>query len=107
MTKHCVNKSSNACVAIPKGFRIDCEPNPQRATLRGFPFMITYCESAGAAQVLAIAHHKRRPNSDWKLLDVEGLIGYQAHFRGASPLRVIRRPFSPRNRRLFWWLRQR
>ena len=46
----------------PKRFPIECEPNLRRAPLRGFPFTIIYRENGGVVHVLAIAHHRRRPN---------------------------------------------
>ncbi len=45
----------------PTAFRIECEPNLRRVLLRGFPFAIIYREVDGKVQVLAVAHHKRRP----------------------------------------------
>ena len=45
----------------PTGFRIECEPNLRRVLLRGFPFAIIYREVDGEVQILAMAHHKRRP----------------------------------------------
>jgi hypothetical protein len=45
----------------PKQFQIVCEPDLRRIPLRGFPFAVIYRDVAGQVQVLAVAHHKRRP----------------------------------------------
>jgi toxin ParE1/3/4 len=45
----------------PKQFRIECEPDLRRIPLRGFPFAIIYRDAGGQIQVLAVAHHRRRP----------------------------------------------
>jgi plasmid stabilization system protein ParE len=45
----------------PKRFRIECEPDLRRIPLRGFPFAIIYHDVGGQIQVLAVAHHRRRP----------------------------------------------
>jgi plasmid stabilization system protein ParE len=36
-------------------------PDIRRMRMRRFPFTVLYRESAGAVQVLAVAHHRRRP----------------------------------------------
>jgi plasmid stabilization system protein ParE len=40
---------------------VDKGPDVRRMRMRGFPFTVLYRESAGAVQVLAVAHHRRRP----------------------------------------------
>lgn len=45
----------------PNQFRIECEPDLRRVPLRGFPFAIIYRDVGVQIQVLAVAHHRRRP----------------------------------------------
>lgn len=45
----------------PMRFRIECEPDLRRVSLRGFPFAIIYREFEGSVQVLAGAHQRLRP----------------------------------------------
>ncbi len=40
---------------------IEKGPDVRRVRMRRFPFSVLYRESAGTVQVLAVAHHRRRP----------------------------------------------
>ena len=42
-------------------FRIVQEPDIRRAPLVRFPLSIIYRETSGRIEILALAHHKRRP----------------------------------------------
>ena len=42
-------------------FRIVQEPDIRRAPLVRFPLSIIYRETSGRIEILAVAHHKRRP----------------------------------------------
>ena len=42
-------------------FRIVQEPDIRRASLVRFPLSIIYRETSGRIEILAVAHHKRRP----------------------------------------------
>jgi plasmid stabilization system protein ParE len=53
-------------VAAPHRFRIARPPNFRQVRLHGFPFTITYREAGATVQVLAVAHHRRRPDY-WSL----------------------------------------
>ena len=45
----------------PHGFPIDRVPDVRRALMRRFPFTILYREIEGRVEILALAHHRRRP----------------------------------------------
>lgn len=46
----------------PRRYPIEGEPDVRRKRMEKFPFTILYRESAGTVQILAVAHHRRRPN---------------------------------------------
>jgi len=48
------------CLA-PHRFPIERAPDIRRFRLKRFPHTILFRESAGIVQVLAVAHHRRRP----------------------------------------------
>ena len=50
-----------AACATPTRFRIVREPQIRKVGLKGFPFDVVYREAGGDVQVLAVAHHRRRP----------------------------------------------
>ncbi|WP_417534751.1 hypothetical protein [Marinobacterium stanieri] len=45
----------------PKGWQVQLQPDIRSAPLHRFPLSIIYREMAGEFQILAIAHHHRRP----------------------------------------------
>lgn len=45
----------------PKRFRIECPPDIRRAKVAGFPYAVLFREAVESVQILAIAHHRRRP----------------------------------------------
>ena len=45
----------------PSRYPVDRQPDIRRIRLRRFPFTILFRESEGTVQVLAVAHHRRRP----------------------------------------------
>ena len=45
----------------PKNWRVQLEPDIRRAPLHRFPLSIVYREKSDGFQVLAVAHHRRRP----------------------------------------------
>ena len=47
--------------ADPHRFLIVQEPDIRRAPLVRFPLSIVYRETSGKIEILAVAHHKRRP----------------------------------------------
>ena len=47
--------------AAPKSFPIDCPPDIRKAVMKRFPFNVLYREMDKAVQILAVAHHRRRP----------------------------------------------
>ena len=47
--------------ANPYRHPIDRRPDVRRARMRRFPFTILYREVGGHVEVLAVAHHRRRP----------------------------------------------
>lgn len=52
----------NSVCDAPTRYRIDRQPDVRLARMSRFPYSILYREAAGAVQVLAVAHHRRRPN---------------------------------------------
>lgn len=47
--------------AAPNSFRIDSPPDIRLAVMQRFPFNVLYRETGSSVQVLAVAHHRRRP----------------------------------------------
>ena len=47
--------------AAPTSFPLDCPPDIHKAGLRRFPFNVEYRVAGGMIQLLAVAHHRRRP----------------------------------------------
>ena len=45
----------------PNRYPIDRRPDIRRAYLRRFPFTVLFRVSEGQVEVLAVAHHRRRP----------------------------------------------
>jgi plasmid stabilization system protein ParE len=51
---------ANAC-KTPARYRIEFPPTIRRARVQGFPYNVIFREVDGNIQVLAVAHHRRRP----------------------------------------------
>ena len=51
---------ANVC-EMPAQYRIEFPPAIRRARVQGFPYNVIFREVDGNIQVLAIAHHRRRP----------------------------------------------
>ncbi|MEW6169723.1 MAG: type II toxin-antitoxin system RelE/ParE family toxin [Pseudomonadota bacterium] len=49
-----------AC-ATPRRFKIIREPEIRKIRLQGFPYNLIYREAGEVIQILAVAHHRRRP----------------------------------------------
>jgi toxin ParE1/3/4 len=45
----------------PRRYPIERQPDIRRIRLQRFPFTVLFRESGGTVQVLAVAHHRRRP----------------------------------------------
>lgn len=45
----------------PAQWQVECSPDIRRALLQRFPFSVIYRERGDRVQVLAVAHHRRRP----------------------------------------------
>ena len=45
----------------PHRYPVEKEPDIRRIRMKIFPFTVLYRESSGSIQVLAVAHHRRRP----------------------------------------------
>ena len=45
----------------PRRYPVDRRPDIRRARMRRFPFTILYREAETGVDVLAVAHHRRRP----------------------------------------------
>jgi len=45
----------------PSRYPIERQPDIRRISLQRFPFTVFFRESGGTVQVLAVAHHRRRP----------------------------------------------
>lgn len=45
----------------PKAWRVELEPDIRSVALQRFPLSIVYRETSDGFQVLAVAHHRRRP----------------------------------------------
>ncbi len=45
----------------PHRYPIDQKPDIRRRRLNKFPFTVLYREISGSVQILAVAHHRRRP----------------------------------------------
>jgi plasmid stabilization system protein ParE len=46
---------------VPHRFPIEKQPDVRRIVMQKFPFAILYREFLNSVQILAIAHHRRRP----------------------------------------------
>lgn len=46
----------------PRRYPIEKEPDVRRIGMKRFPYSVLFREVAGVVQVLAITHHRRRPN---------------------------------------------
>ena len=51
---------ADVCEA-PNRYPIKMEPDIRRKIMKKFPFSILYRVASGSVQILAIAHHRRRP----------------------------------------------
>jgi plasmid stabilization system protein ParE len=49
-------------VEAPHRFKVTRSPNIRQVRLLGFPFTVIYRDVGGMVQVLAVAHHRRRPD---------------------------------------------
>lgn len=49
-----------AC-ATPERFKLVHPPEIRKVGLQGFPFDLIYRQAGGTVQILAVAHHRRRP----------------------------------------------
>ncbi|QVL50029.1 MAG: type II toxin-antitoxin system RelE/ParE family toxin [Thiocapsa sp.] len=47
--------------AAPRRNPVEQSPDVRRKSLRRFPYTVLYRERSGLVEVLAIAHHRRRP----------------------------------------------
>ncbi len=47
--------------ASPLRYPIGMQPDVRRVQLKKFPFTVLYRQTSTAIQVLAVAHHRRRP----------------------------------------------
>ena len=45
----------------PHRYPVDRRPDIRRARMRRFPFTILYREAESGVEILAVAHHRRRP----------------------------------------------
>lgn len=45
----------------PHRYTIEKQPDVRRIQMKKFPFTVLYREVSGSVQVLAVAHHRRRP----------------------------------------------
>lgn len=45
----------------PQRYPLEREPDVRRIRLKRFPYAVLYREVSGTVQVLAVAHHRRRP----------------------------------------------
>ena len=52
---------SSVCES-PQRYRVERQPDIRRIGMTQFPYAVLYRESTGAVQVLAVAHHRRRPS---------------------------------------------
>ena len=50
-----------AVCASPQRYPVARKPDVRRIRMRKFPFTILFRKSAGSVQILAVAHHRRRP----------------------------------------------
>lgn len=46
----------------PQRYRVERPPDVRRTGMTQFPYAVLYRESSGVVQVLAVAHHRRRPS---------------------------------------------
>ena len=54
------NVMSRVCGG-PQRYPIEREPDIRRILMTRFPFTVLYREKDGVVQILAVAHHRRRP----------------------------------------------
>jgi toxin ParE1/3/4 len=47
--------------SAPLSYQLECPPEIHKAGLKRFPFNVLYRVSGNYVQILAIAHHRRRP----------------------------------------------
>ena len=52
--------AARAC-ASPQRFKLVRQPETRRVSFAGFPFSIIYRTVGEVVQILAVAHHRRRP----------------------------------------------
>lgn len=45
----------------PRRYPVEKGPDVRRIGMKRFPYNVLYRETAGAVQVLAVSHHRRRP----------------------------------------------
>lgn len=55
-------RALHQAIEAPHRFKLVCPPDIRQLPLIGFPFTVLYREVSGTVQVLAIAHHRRRPD---------------------------------------------
>lgn len=46
----------------PHRYPVEKEPDVRRARMKRFPYSVLFREMSGVVQVLAVTHHRRRPN---------------------------------------------
>lgn len=46
----------------PRRYRVERQPDVRLIRMDRFPYSVLYRETSGNVQVLAVAHHRRRPN---------------------------------------------
>ena len=46
---------------FPHRYAIETQPDVRRVVMERFPFTVLYRDFLGSVQVLAVAHHRRRP----------------------------------------------
>lgn len=51
---------ANVC-AMPDRYSAEFPPDIRRARVKGFPYNVIFREADGNIQILAVAHHRRRP----------------------------------------------
>jgi hypothetical protein len=47
--------------SMPARYRTELSPAIRRAKIQGFPYSLIFRESINGIQILALAHHRRRP----------------------------------------------
>lgn len=56
-----VKTAMSAAAENPKRYRIEYPPSIRRIKVEGFPYAVLFREAGGHIEILAIAHHRRRP----------------------------------------------